>query len=95
MTLWLRMSGKRNVSVCRGHELANALYPHKISSPLLKWLRRLNDFSNVKLIPSNIQAEIVRLSSIFGSHFTNGKLSQMWNRSARWFQSQPYVTLPI
>ncbi len=26
MTLWLWMSGKRNVSVCRGHELANALY---------------------------------------------------------------------
>ncbi len=26
MTLWLRMSGKRNVSVCIGHELANALY---------------------------------------------------------------------
>ncbi len=26
MTLWLWMSGKRNVSVCIGHELANALY---------------------------------------------------------------------
>ncbi len=26
MTLWLWMSVKRNVSVCRGHELANALY---------------------------------------------------------------------
>ncbi len=26
MTLWLCMSGKRNVSVCIGHELANALY---------------------------------------------------------------------
>ncbi len=26
MTLWLWMSGKRNVSVCRGHELTNALY---------------------------------------------------------------------
>ncbi len=25
-TLWLWMSGKRKVSVCRGHELANALY---------------------------------------------------------------------
>ncbi len=25
LTLWLWMSGKRNVSVCRGHELANAL----------------------------------------------------------------------
>ncbi len=24
--LWLWMSGKRNVSVCRGHEFANALY---------------------------------------------------------------------
>ncbi len=24
--LWLWLSGKRNVSVCRGHELANALY---------------------------------------------------------------------
>ncbi len=29
MTLWLWMSGKRNVSVCRGHELANALYRHR------------------------------------------------------------------
>ncbi len=26
MILWLWMSGKRNVLVCRGHELANALY---------------------------------------------------------------------
>ncbi len=26
MTLWLWMNGKRNVSVCIGHELANALY---------------------------------------------------------------------
>ncbi len=29
MTLWLWMSGKRNVSVCRGHELANALYSYQ------------------------------------------------------------------
>ncbi len=31
MTLWLWMSGKRNVSVCRGHELANALYIIRIN----------------------------------------------------------------
>ncbi len=27
------MSGKRNVSVCRGHELANALYIGNIEAP--------------------------------------------------------------
>ncbi len=59
----------------------------KSSSPLLKCLRRkkehysrLNDFSNVKLISSNIQAEIVRLnSSLFTSRFSNCKSSQLWN----------------
>ncbi len=62
------------------------IYPPKISSPLLKRLRRkkeyysrLNDFSNVKLISSNIQAEIDRLNSIFASRLSNCKPSQLWN----------------
>ncbi len=53
---------------------------------LLKRLRRnkeyyshLNDFSNVKLISSNIQDEIDRLNSIFTSRFSNCKPSQLWN----------------
>ncbi len=61
-------------------------YPHKISSPLLKCLRRkkeyysrLNDFCNVKLISSNIQAEIDRLNSIFTSRLSNCKPSQLWS----------------
>ncbi len=62
------------------------IYPHKISSPLLNFLRRkkehysrLNDFSNIKLIYKNIQAQIVRLNSIFASRFSNCKPSQSWN----------------
>ncbi len=35
-TWWLWMSGKWNVSVCRGHELANALYKsHYLAAELL------------------------------------------------------------
>ncbi len=62
------------------------MYPHKISSPFLKRLRRkkeyysrLNDFSNVRLVSSSIQAEIDRLSSIFNSRLSNCKPSQLWN----------------
>ncbi len=62
------------------------IYPHKISSPLIKRLRlkkenyfRLIDFTNVKLVSSNIQAEIVRLNFIFASRFSNSKPPQLWN----------------
>ncbi len=58
------------------------VYPHKISSPLLKCLRlkkecysRLSDFSNVKLISSNVQAKIDRLNPIFTSRMSNCKPS--------------------
>ncbi len=60
------------------------IYPHKISSPFLKRLRRkkehfsrLNDFINVKLISSNIQAQTVRLNSIFASHLSNCEPSRL------------------
>ncbi len=62
------------------------IYPQKISFPLLKRLGRkkeyyfrLNDFSNVNLISSNIQAKIDRLNCIFTSRLSNCKPSQLWN----------------
>ncbi len=38
----------------------------------------MNDFSNVKLISLNIQAELDRRNSIFTSRLSNCKPSQLW-----------------
>ncbi len=42
MTLWLRMSGKGNVSVCRGHELANALYAILCHGRFMEFTKAVN-----------------------------------------------------
>ncbi len=44
-TWWLWLSGKRNVSVCRGHELANALYADRPKSKCRVWKETLTSMA--------------------------------------------------
>ncbi len=53
-TLWLWISGKRNVPVCRGHGLANALYwcsveiwTHQVSPKILYFLKILHNYGKL------------------------------------------------
>ncbi len=56
MTLWLRMSGKRNVSFCRGHEVANALYIKPYKTNGLSYIIELTNAKSIsKLCVSYIR----------------------------------------
>ncbi len=55
MTLWLWMSGKRNVSICIGHELANAPYNFNWKEEWTSAHIGNDKFHGVGIISSNSQ----------------------------------------
>ncbi len=53
------MSGKRNVSVCRGHELANALYVRMAVNPLWSGLGNTHGFEPDGKAKSNLHLLLI------------------------------------
>ncbi len=68
------MSGKRNVSVCRGHELANALYIWKCDVTLKRFgsrLTKLQVILGIAIASFNIRAAQTVNPKMKGSMYTS------------------------